>query len=86
MDDLISREALRDALEALSGVGGIYLWDPEKVLEAVEKAPGAVVRCQECKHCRLASWGERYCIRDKYVEWTDLQEDSFCSFGERRGE
>lgn len=45
-----------------------------------------VVRCKDCKHCRLASWGERYCIRDKFVEWGELKEDDFCSFGERRTE
>ena len=43
-----------------------------------------VVRCKDCKHCRLASWGERYCIRDKFVEWGELKDDDFCSYGERK--
>ena len=37
--DLISREDVLDALNKLHGVGGIYLWDPEKVLAIIEKAP-----------------------------------------------
>lgn len=49
------------------------------VVDAVE-----VIRCKDCKHCRVASWGERYCVRDKTVEWGDLKEDDFCSCGERR--
>ena len=45
-----------------------------------------VVRCKDFKDCRLAFWGERYCVRDKFVEWNDLKEDDFCSYGERRND
>ena len=85
MDDLISREALYAALTSLRGVGGCYVWDPEKVLAAVEKAPSAVVRCVECKY----SYGNKYCTNE---QWKDdggtvtIEADDFCSYGERRVE
>lgn len=41
------------------------------------------VRCKDCKHSRVASFGERYCNRDKTVELGELKEDDFCSYGER---
>ena len=43
-----------------------------------------VVRCKDCKHCAVASWGERYCARSRFVQLDDLQEDDFCSYGERK--
>ena len=46
------------------------------------------VRCKDCKHCRTASWGERFCARKQadgvYAELSNLSEDDFCSYGERR--
>ena len=53
----------------------------DSTVDAVE-----VVRCKDCKHCRIASWGERFCNRDKTVELGELKEDDFCSYGERRAE
>ena len=90
MDDLISREALRDALTALKGVGKAYVWDPEKVLEALEKAPSAVVRCVECVHyCQVDSSGGRGngpwgSCRKLGTTWKAIYGDDFCSYGERR--
>ena len=47
-----------------------------------------VVRCKDCKYCRVASWGERLCARKQtdgvYAELSNLREDDFCSYGERR--
>lgn len=82
-NDLISREALRYALERCVGVGGIYYFDPDKVFEAVEKAPGAVVRCKDCKY----SYYNKYCTNE---QWKDngatvtIEADDFCSYGERK--
>ena len=39
MDDLICREDVLDSLRKLRGVGGMYLWDPEAVMDAIEKVP-----------------------------------------------
>ena len=47
-----------------------------------------VVRCKDCKYCRVASWGERFCARKQtdgvYAELSNLREDDFCSYGERK--
>ena len=47
-----------------------------------------VVRCKDCKHCRTASWGEKYCSRKQvdgvYSELSNLSDDDFCSYGERK--
>ena len=47
-----------------------------------------VVRCKDCKYCRVASWGERLCARKQtdgvYAELSNLREDDFCSYGERK--
>lgn len=93
MDDLISRKALHDALTALKGVGGCYLWDPEKVLAAVEKAPSAVVRCEECKYWEADGKDGEPCCRhpDQDCEfcsdcWLSTEPDGFCYRGERRAE
>ena len=53
----------------------------QPTVDAVE-----VVRCKDCKHSRVASFGERYCNRDKTVELGELKEDDFCSYGEKKGE
>ena len=54
-----------------------------RTVDAVE-----VVRCKDCKHCQTASWGERFCARKQddgvYVEMSNLSEDDFCSYGERK--
>lgn len=42
-----------------------------------------VVRCRDCKYCRVSGWGERYCGRG-HVELGELEEDDFCSYGERK--
>lgn len=64
--------------------------DAIEILAEIEYAPTVdaveVVRCRDCKHCRVASWGERYCIRDKTVEWGELKDDDFCSYGERKND
>ena len=47
-----------------------------------------VVRCKDCKYCRTASWGEKFCARKQqdgvYAELSNLRDDDFCSYGERR--
>lgn len=73
IDDLIRREDVWDALNNLHGVGGIYLWDPEKVLEVIEKAPRVGVMCEDCEYDGRCS------IQDAGV-------DGGCSCGKRWGE
>ena len=47
-----------------------------------------VVRCKDCKHCRTASWGEKFCVRKQidgvYAELSNLSDDDFCSYGVRK--
>lgn len=87
MDDLISREDVFESLRKLSGVGGIYLWDPEEVMAVIEKAPAVdavpVVRCEDC------TFWKRHTKVDKYYGACSLyritkHENGFCDRGERR--
>jgi hypothetical protein len=47
-----------------------------------------VVLCKDCKHCRTASWDEKFCTRKQldgvYAELSNLRDDDFCSYGERK--
>ena len=54
----------------------------------IGKTPGIeLVRCKDCKYSRIASWGEKYCVRKQsdgvHVELSDLRDEDFCSYGER---
>ena len=50
----------------------------------VENDVVPVVRCKDCVHCAVASWGERYCARSRFVTLDDLEDDDYCSYGERK--
>lgn len=87
-EDLISREAVIDALNELSGVGGIYLFDPEKVFEAVGSVPSGVVRCVECRFWSQDADDSGLCVVDiPPVDMPDVDGVrrlgfDFCSYGE----
>ena len=84
MDDLISREALKEAVRTLSGPQGIFVLTPAEILEAIEKAPSGVVRCEECKHWResdvLLNPELNLCVRCLM----NTRGDFFCAHGERK--
>ena len=94
MDDLISREALKEAVRTLSGPQGIFVLTPEEVLEAIEKAPSGVVRCEDCKHSVWDEENEMWkCVESaeydaETKEWFGFYEfhngDFFCADGERK--
>lgn len=85
MAEYIKRDAALKALCQVSAPTPSESYIVEKCIEKINRLPMMeVVRCKDCKYCRLASWGERYCNRDRFVEWGDLQEDDFCSYGERK--
>lgn len=63
----------------------------EEVLhELIEKARAVdavqVVRCKGCKHCFLDLSGRDYhiCMKNGFLSRNRVQEDDFCSYGERR--
>ena len=71
-------------------------WNAERLYREITKleiiigkTPGKeIVECKDCKHCRVASWGEIYCARKQidgvYAELSNLRDDDFCSYGERK--
>ena len=89
MDDLISREAVYEALNKLHGVGGIYLWDPEEVLAVIEKAPAVVVCCKDCIWFDIDPDDYLGVCQCGYIATNDggkiyPERDFFCPYGERR--
>lgn len=45
-----------------------------------------VVRCKDCKHCFFDLSGRDYhiCMKNGFLSRNRVQEDDFCSYGERR--
>lgn len=80
---LIANQNKPELAAALSYVGDLIIKAP--TVDAVD-----VVRCKECKHFATARWGEKFCKRKQadgvYAELSNLREDDFCSYGERRTE
>lgn len=90
-NDLISRSALIDQLERLAAhedawrqsciLGIVRTIDNAPAVDAVE-----VVRRKCCKHCFLDLSGRDYhlCMKNGFLSRNRVQEDDFCSYGERR--
>lgn len=85
--DLIDRKTALDAIKQT-----VWLTkDAKEVLqEAIEKLPSAdaieVVRCKDCKHYQFAD-NRAFGFPVKRCEWTgleDVDDDDFCSRGERK--
>lgn len=63
-------------------------WGRNTILEAPAVDAVEVVRCRECQYCDTSSFGGRYCSLwdvDDYEE-AFVEDDDFCSKGERRSE
>lgn len=95
MDDLISRRAAIKAIDDLPNCYNGYsdTYDKAYIIGVLEEAPTIdavpVVRCKECKY--YEAWekdGDCYCTHfsaDPY-EYLPMEDDDFCSQGERSEE
>ena len=85
MDDLISRSALKDALEYWTHFpthrGGKSVHDIIDDSPAVDAVP--VVRCKDCVERTVTRRCNCITGRNIYVQ---VDDDFFCYYGERRGE
>ena len=91
--DLITKDF---ALYVVHYFASMLTWSKEDILGEIDIAikeakpvdAVPVVRCKDCKHIRTASWGEKYCVRKQidgtHAELSNLREDDFCSYGERK--
>ena len=82
--DLISRSALKERWTIASPEP--YTTDAAEVLDSIDAVPAVdaveVVRCRECKHCsKNTPDGWHWC--DEH-ERGCLDDDDFCSYGERK--
>ena len=78
----MSRLIDADALPRHGQRGGIVHW------KDIEDAPSIdIVRCKECKHYdKFPTWSAcTYWSGDPY-EQASVNDDDFCSYGEREGE
>lgn len=90
-DDLISRQALRQAMyhEAFEKDSDYQKWDSgcwiryklfERVVDAMPSAKPEIVRCKDCKYHEDGEPGRIYC--GKVLDGWE-SEDFFCKRGER---
>ena len=87
MNDLISRQAAIDAMsESLKRVFPEHRQIAEKCLNALPSAQPEIIRCKDCKHYQFAD-NRAFGFPVKRCEWTgfeDVDDDDFCSRGERK--
>ena len=84
-DDLISRSALLDDIQAAVDIGGMGGMVAGALKRYVKRGPAVdaviPVRCAQCKHFKRNLENDTYCSSVNGL--TDPEEDDFCSYGER---
>ena len=87
-NDLISRSALMDDIQADVDYGGVGGMVGGALKRYVKRAPAVdaviPVRCKDCKRMFVSVPGIRYC-----TVWNNpngMGDDGFCNYGERRTE
>ena len=88
MNDTISRQAAIDLLKQLRKDGDMVPWEGKNVFARIRELPAEpeIVRCKDCKHYQYAD-NRAFGFPVRRCEWTgfeDVDEDDFCSRGERR--
>ena len=97
MNDLISRQAAIDAfmteLTKRERKNLLHTWSTVEVkyfvVDMLEKSPSVqpeIMRCKDCKHYQVAD-NRAFGCPGKRCEWTgfeDVDDDDFCSRGERK--
>lgn len=79
---LIDANALEEYIADNYGYPAVDILHEIATFPAVDAVP--VVRCKDCKHSRVATWGERYCARKGIEGLDEMSETDFCSYGERK--
>jgi hypothetical protein len=82
VSDLIDRREAIDAIEITPFDDyGDYMRARE-LIEALPSAQPEIIRCKDCKYYLLGNDDQFYCFKhDDDILW---QDDSFCSFAERK--
>ena len=91
MNDVIYKQAAIDVIHGyFDGMLETDTWSPCDVYGLIEILPSAdaveVVRCKDCKHYQFAD-NRAFGFPVKRCEWTgfeDVDDDDFCSRGERK--
>ena len=98
MNDLISRQAARDAIRAstskYTGLMEMELYTDDDAVEAIEGVPSAepeIIRCKDCKHYNEYENGEKIIgeeeVHDGWcMRWSGIENvnrHDYCSYGER---
>ena len=84
MSRYIDADALKEKYTmVIKRYSGGIMERPAVLLETIDEAPTIdIVRCKECMWRDKDNQGEDYCTYAKGL--ADINDDSFCSWGERR--
>lgn len=90
-DDLVSRQAVKDAYEAYDGSAldklTVLEWD--EIETTILSVPGfELIRCKDCKHYQFAD-NRAFGMPVKMCAWfgfEDVDDGDYCSFAERRSD
>lgn len=86
MSRWIDADALTKCVEDSNKSAGLHIEDLRKIRKWIKKAPSIdIVRCKECKYYdKFPTWSAcTYWSGDPY-EQASVNDDDFCSYGERR--
>ena len=87
MDDLISRQAVINAIENTDAKMSMKEWD--EITDAVMGVPSAKPEINRCKDCKYGSPNGKYgckCYHYRLYETHDMKPEDFCSRAERRAD